>query len=175
MSDISKIPMPADFRYKKIFAKGKPEHPRSDPFRARHPRMDAGRRAKLFAPFDALKGFSESIAAKQVLYVGRKELSAEDRAETDRRLRILYELTKNSRLARRNRVQVAVTFFVPCPDPGHEAFGQKGSFIQASGICMGVDPVVSRSLLVDQTSIAFEDILKIESPDGIFGAAREYM
>ena len=53
--------MPSAFRYRDVFLKGKPRHERYDAFRIRHPEMDPGRRAKIFAPFDALQGFGEEI------------------------------------------------------------------------------------------------------------------
>ena len=61
MDKIGVMMMPADFRYREVLRKGKPKHDRFDPFRIQHPRMDSGRRAKIFAPFDALKGFSEAL------------------------------------------------------------------------------------------------------------------
>ena len=79
MSSIGVMAMPADFRYRDVFLKGKPQHDRFDLFRIRHPSMDVGRRAKIFSPFDALKGFNEAIASKDVLYRERVELSDEDR------------------------------------------------------------------------------------------------
>ena len=57
--------------------------------------MDRGRRAKIFAPFDALDGYSESIDSKNVEYVGRIELEEADRIELNRRLQILRSLTFN--------------------------------------------------------------------------------
>ena len=65
MDRIGVMPMPADFRYREVFMKGRPRHERLDAFRIRHPRMDVGRRAKIFAPFDALKGFSEALRAEE--------------------------------------------------------------------------------------------------------------
>ena len=62
MSSIGAMAMPVDFRYREVFLKGRPRHDRYDPFRIRHPSMDRGHRAKIFAPFDALKGFGGSIA-----------------------------------------------------------------------------------------------------------------
>ena len=62
MSRIGEMNMPAGFRYKDVFEKGKPQHDRFDSFSIRHPRMDVGKRAKIFAPFDALKGFDEAVA-----------------------------------------------------------------------------------------------------------------
>ena len=56
--------MPAGFRYKEIFLRGKPFHAQTDAFRIRHPGMDVGKRAKIFAPFNALRGFNEAVAAK---------------------------------------------------------------------------------------------------------------
>ena len=75
MSVISVMKMPADFRYRNVFLKGKPEHDRFDPFRIRHPGMDRRKRAKIYAPFDALKGFHEALASEEVLCEDRITLS----------------------------------------------------------------------------------------------------
>jgi len=45
-----------------VFLKGRPAHGNNDLFSVKHPSMDLGRRAKIFSPFDALKGFSEAIS-----------------------------------------------------------------------------------------------------------------
>lgn len=65
--EIGKMPMPAGFRYKEIFLRGKPYHSKTDEVRIQHPNMDVGKRAKIFAPFDALRGFNEAVAAKTEL------------------------------------------------------------------------------------------------------------
>ena len=65
MSRIGTTPMPEGFPYRELFLKGRPCHSQTDPFRIRHPSMDIGRRAKIFAPFDALCGFKEAIAAQE--------------------------------------------------------------------------------------------------------------
>ena len=57
--------MPAGFSYREVICKGRPLHDGIDPFRIRHPQMDPGRRAKIFAPFDALRGFDEAIRKMQ--------------------------------------------------------------------------------------------------------------
>ena len=105
--------MPADFRYRDVFLKGKPKHERFDAFWAKHPTMDPGKRAKIFAPFDALRGFSAAIIAKNAIYDYQRELSEDDQAELDRRLTILHNLTWNSRMARENRVSVTVRIMPP--------------------------------------------------------------
>ena len=61
------VEIPPDYKYLDVYLMGPPEH-HNDAFLARHPRMDLLRRAKIFAPFDALKGYSEAIAAVQELY-----------------------------------------------------------------------------------------------------------
>ncbi len=53
------------FRYQHVLDKGRPVHDKNDPFFVRHPAMDLGRRAKIFSPFDALKGFGGELAKAQ--------------------------------------------------------------------------------------------------------------
>ena len=57
----SVMEMPVSFRYRDVFLKGKPKHDKTDSFSIKHPAMDLGRRAKIFSPFDALKGFSDEL------------------------------------------------------------------------------------------------------------------
>ena len=83
MSAIGAMAMPQDFRYRDVFLRGKPQHDRFDMFRVKHPSMDCGRRAKIFSPFDALKGFNEAIASKDIIYNDRTELTDEDRTGFD--------------------------------------------------------------------------------------------
>lgn len=168
MSSIGVMAMPADFRYREVFLKGKPRHDRYDPFRIRHPRMNRGHRAKIFAPFDALKGFNEAVAAKDVLYDDRIELNQEDAAELDRRLTILHNLTYNSRMARENRVQVMVTYYQPCQDQEHDAYGLKGQYQTITGVCWNVDAEVNRTITVDRIRLSLDDVIRIDALGDIF-------
>ena len=59
--------MPAGFKYRDIFMRGRPRHEKYDSFYIKHPPMPASRWAKIFAPFDALYGFDERIASKKVV------------------------------------------------------------------------------------------------------------
>ena len=56
------MPMPANFRYREVALRGRPQHKGWDAFSIKHPPMPASRWAKIFSPFDALKGFSEMLA-----------------------------------------------------------------------------------------------------------------
>jgi len=167
MSGIGDIPMPPGFRYRETAALGRPQHSGDDPFRLRHPQMDIGKRAKIFAPYDALKGFSDAVAAKNELYEPRRELSGTEIRELDRRLNILCRLTAGRRRTEERRVPVTVTFFVPCADADHEAFGTRGQYRTLRGSCRGVD-LTGQSLSVEDTKISFRDLLRIESDAGIF-------
>ena len=111
--------------------------------------MSAGRWAKIFSPFDALEGFDERIAEKYILYERQAELSEEDRAELNRRLGILHALTCNSRLARANRVMVRITWFMPCTDENHFAFGRAGRYETTTGIVLRVE--TDSILLITET------------------------
>ncbi len=75
MQIVGYMPMPADFRYKAIYDRGKPSLPK------KHPMMDTGHRAKIFAPFDALRGFNFAIMSKEVPYMPKCILEEEEQAE----------------------------------------------------------------------------------------------
>ena len=62
---IGYMPMPEGFRYAELAKAGRPQHQKFDEFWFRHPPMDLGKRAKIFAPFAALKGFDEEINAAE--------------------------------------------------------------------------------------------------------------
>lgn len=168
MATIGDFPMPEDFRYKDVLLKGKPQHSKTDTFRLRHPSMDVRKRAKIFAPFDALKGYNEAVAAKNVLYEDKRELNEEDQDELNRRFGILHNLTYNSRMARANNVKITVTYYVPCSDENSEAYGVLGQYQQITGICWNVDAEVTQTIRVDKKRIRLADIRNIESETDIF-------
>ncbi len=61
MRKVGSVPRPPDFRYDKVEKRGRPVHKKTDAFSIRHPHMDIRKRAKIFAPFDALRGFSAAL------------------------------------------------------------------------------------------------------------------
>lgn len=62
---IGYMPMPEGFRYAELWEAGRPRHRRFDEFWCRHPPMDLGKRAKIFAPFAALRRFDEEVRSSQ--------------------------------------------------------------------------------------------------------------
>ena len=75
--------MPLNFKYKDVFLKGRPEHERWDSFLIKHPPMPAAKWAKIFSPFDALKGFSEAVASKEIQYVQKIELDDDEKRDLE--------------------------------------------------------------------------------------------
>ena len=161
MNTIGDMPMPEDFRYRKIMNRGKPKHRKFDDFWMRHPTMDIGHRAKIFSPYDALKGFSDAVASKEVVYVDRIELNSEDEQELNERLGLLHELTCNSRLARENNVAACVLYYEPCSDINNFAYGLQGQYKMISGQVKRVDAHITQTIQIDDTVICVEDIAAI--------------
>ena len=160
--------MPADFRYMDVFTQKRPRHEPFDPFMLKHPQMDPGHRAKIFSPFAALKGFSEIIASKEILYEPKKELDEEQMDELNRRLVILHNLTWNSRMARKNRPMVRVRYFCPCTDENSFLLYNSdnplaaGRYEEIAGMCRKVDAEVRRIIQIEDQEIALDEIIAIE-------------
>ena len=156
--------MPAGFRYEKVLSRGKPEHTGSDPFRLKHPPMDITHRAKIFAPFDALKGFREAVSAEEICYAVRPELSEEALEELNYRLLALFELLQANK-PRTAPVPVTVSYFAPCgaEDAGSGALSEGADRSRTkSGLLFRVDPE-EKMLYTDFAVIPFVDLLSVES------------
>jgi len=159
---------PAMIRYGDIILMGRPIHS-GDVFSRRHPKMTRQHRAKIFAPFAALVGFEEHIRSKEIQYVNKHELDADEEWELNRRLCVLHDLTANSRLARANSVTVTIEYYIPCTDPNNDAFERKGLYETTTGVVRKVDNV-NQSVILDDSdgerNIAFADIYNITDPTG---------
>ena len=58
---IGYMAMPPDFKYKNVYLRGRPVHYFGDDFSVKHPPMSVSKWAKIFSPFDALRGFGDAI------------------------------------------------------------------------------------------------------------------
>lgn len=150
MNAIGYMPMPANFKYKDVFFKGKPQ--------LCHFPMPSARRAKIFSPFDALEGFGDVVHNKTVLYEDKR--TPEDLGLLNQTLAELLELTKNSKEARKNQPMVEIEYYTPCTDEENFAFGIRGQYETLSGICWNVDPVF-KTIKVGETVFDFEDVYSI--------------
>ena len=148
-------------RYRSALSLGRPKHGRCDDFSLKHPKMLLSQRAKIFSPFAALKGFEEAIDEKVQVYVEKRELNDEEQEALESALSRLHDLTRNLRTAKENRVTAAVTFFVPCADENHEAYGRGGSYEHYTGTVWKVDPVLTKSLLIGDRTIEFSELAEI--------------
>ncbi len=70
---------------------GRRGRPSQDDFYLRHPRMDVRLRAKIFIPFEPLKGFRQALAERERLanVTSRRDLSQEQREEISAKLSAL--------------------------------------------------------------------------------------
>ena len=157
--------LPVERKYRGAFERCRPEHEPRDDFSIRHPKMQLSQRAKIFSPFAALRGFEEAIDEKLERYVDKRELTEEEQAALDRILTELYEQTRNLRAAREKPVRATVTFYVPCPDENHEAYGLRGSYETLTGRVWKVDPVLTKTLRIGEAVIEFADIAEIRIQD----------
>ena len=163
MITLGYAPIPAQFKYLDVFLTGRPRHQKMDPFWIRHPSMDVAKRAKIFAPFDALRGFSAAIIAKDALYEPKRDLSEDDMETINHKLSLLCEVIRNSKVARENHVTIRVTHFVPCSDLDNESYRIKGNYETTTGVCIKIDPIAKYLILMNGQRIFFEDISAIRS------------
>ncbi len=155
-------------KYRGAFHQERPQHGPRDEFSIRHPKMPLSRRAKIFSPFAALTGFEEAIDAKLERYVEKRELNEEEQAELDCVLAELYERTRTLRAAR-EAVNAFVTYYVPCQDENHEAYGLRGTYETLTGRVWQVDPVLTKTLRISDTVVEFSDIAEIRILDNTEG------
>ena len=148
------------FPYLQALFQQRPRHC-MDEFEFRHPPMAREKRAKIFAPYDALDGYSASVKKKNTEYVDRILLDEGQKEELNRRLTILRNLTYNSRMAKANRVIVMVKYYVPCADEHSFACGIRGQYMTETGIVWKVDMEVSQTITVGRKSIPFGDIVSV--------------
>ena len=160
-SDIGQMPMPPGFRYAKTAARGRPRHEKFDTFYTKHPTMNVGKRAKIFSPFDALKGFNDAVASKEIRYVERRELCESDCEELNEKIAVLSALITDSRAAKENNITVRVTYYVPCGDPNSEAFLRLGRYVTVEDVVMNVDTVFG-SITVGKERIELGDVVDID-------------
>ena len=150
-----------DRHYDNIIGLARPVH-EGDAFSVKHPKMTRQHRAKIFAPFAALDGFSERVRAKEVRYRPRRIPDAEEEWAIEEALRALHALTETAPMARMNhRPWARVECFEVCADAENEAFGVLGQYSVLRGIVLRVDPGQRRITLMTRSGrreIDFVDI-----------------
>ena len=158
---IGYMPMPEGFIYRDTFLHGRPRHRRYDAFWIKHPPMSLRRRAKIFAPFDALAGFDEAIAGKEVLYCKRRDLSEEEAENLNHSLSALRRRFYEARKKQAPRPTARVTCFVPCMDIHNKWYGAGGRYVEFTGTVTAIDCVIARTITLDQRVIKLKDVTDI--------------
>lgn len=115
-----------------------------------HPKMNLSNRAKIFAPFDALRGFNFAVMAKKAL-LPKVELSDDLQQELNRKLAQL-----------RIGETVTVCYFVRERQIGNLELGYYHSVI---GQVQGIDQY-SGMLLLSSNFIPITDIRDVQGEDG---------
>lgn len=156
--------LPEKFRYRNAYEQGKPDHSSFDSFAVKHPPMALSKRAKIFSPFDALKGFHDAVSAKEMLYEDRRDLSEEDMNELNQLLAFLHALTHNGNAARTNQVTITVTYFVCCEDSNHPAYHRQGTYQTYTGMLLHVDYIGRKLVFEDGTTISVDDVWHVSIP-----------
>lgn len=98
-------------------------------------------RAKIFAPFDALKGFKEALREKEKVVVSKKIISQEEKDK-------IGEVLKNIK----KKQMVEIVYF------------DNDEYLQVKGIVSKIDYVYLEIMIV-QTKIKFDDIYQIRMID----------
>ena len=93
--------------YRDIMNAQRPQHI-DDDFSVRHPKMQTGDRAKIFAPFAALKGHSETVKENERQTTTKKVLSPEQKDALSFILQDIDQL-----LCTEDFVTVNITYFIP--------------------------------------------------------------
>ncbi len=150
--------MEDEFKYESVLQKGKPVHDQY--FFLRHPSMPCRKRAKIFAPFAALKGFEAEVQSKDIIYVRKRLPDLEEIAALNEKLVLLQKLIKSSRAAGTGSVTAEAEYYIPCSDPHNEAYQVKGTYETIAGPVRFVDPY-RQVLGIGRAEIAFDDISEL--------------
>lgn len=118
---------------------------------SKHPHMSNADRAKIFSPFAALKGHTETIRKKEILRVNKIDLFDEAAATLNEKLTLLEK-----------GQMVTITYFFSDPGPDGTGGTAEGIYITLSGIIKHLDSI-SRILEIDDHKINFDDIADIRS------------
>lgn len=112
------------------------------------PRMPRANRAKLFAPYDALKGFEETVHTQETVYEARRALSEYAQEGLDRALRLVER-----------GETVTLVWFQPKQDDPDSGLGQ---YLTATDTVTGLNREL-RLLYLGRRKIPLFEILSLRS------------
>lgn len=116
-----------------------------------HPRMSRQDRAAQFSPFAALTGYEAVVKETGRLTDQRAELTEEEKAVLDARLRMVLEWEGTS-------PEVSITYFQP------DARKSGGSYLTTQGYIKKVEKLKRVLVMEDGGEIPIDQIASIDSP-----------
>lgn len=126
----------------------------------RHPPMPVSDRAAQFSPFAALTGYDAVVKEAARLTHRRIELSDDEKAVLDERLRLLADALPHS-------PEAAFTYFLP------DSRKDGGAYVTAAGRLKRADTLRRVILLTDGTQIPIDDVLDIQIEPGFYPSAAD--
>ena len=119
------------------------------PTSARHPRMSVADRAAQFAPFAAVRGYDMAIQETSRITEQKPELSDDEKAIINRKLKIIEEHTGTNAIYR-------FVYFVP------DKLKSGGAYVPYDGMVKKIDTSRRCLLLTDHTIIDIDQIVDIQ-------------
>ena len=151
--------------YASIAQQQRPQH-QWDDFSIKHPKMSRAGRAKIFMPYDALKGYKEAVREKERLFENKRQLSGEETEKINTRLACLVNVCASRRATGQPPPSVSVRYFteVPLSDEdillGADPCAVRGYYLNVTGIVRKISQF-EKYLIVDGKKIAFDSIADI--------------
>lgn len=139
--------------YSDIIDKKRPEHDNDD-FSIRHPKMDILDRAKIFASFDALRGFDEEIDKENILYAPYIYLSEDEKQILDQVIYLIDE-----KLTNKEEVKGRITYFIQ-----NGRIKDTGTVMEISGIIKKLDKI-NGTIKIGEDIILVKNIYDINLED----------
>ena len=116
-----------------------------------YPHMSIGERAMQFSPFAALTGFDDEVDEEARVTENRDELSEDQKAEIDEKLRILEAFAEEA-------PHIKITYFVP------DEKKSGGSYVSLIGRFKRIKEIERTVVVAERTEIEIDRIRKVDSP-----------
>lgn len=151
--------------YASIVKEPRPQH-QWDEFAIRHPKMSRSGRAKIFMPYDALKGFKEAVREKEALYEEKRQLSEEEKGQVNNRISYLLRICADRKSVGQPFPSVSIRYFteVPLSDEdlllGADPYVVRGHYLEVCGTVRKISQY-ERYVLIGKVKVSFDDIADI--------------
>ena len=119
------------------------------PIHLNHPRMPAYKRSAQFAPFAALKGYTDAVKETARLTSNKKELSNEEKLILNEKLKYIHDNLLN-------KEEVSITYFIP------DKRKKGGNYLNKRSTIKTIDLYNRKLIFMDSSKVNIDDIIKID-------------